>query len=119
MIEPGRTTTAGKPLTDGELYAIANRPLAKVSADDMRKLYAAISKRGERRAVYAMQVLRAVLNWHGVKVPANPLGKEVAGRDRIVLRQTLGKPNPIPPERLVAGRVQRWKRRGRGQQGRR
>lgn len=102
MVEPGGTTKSGKPLADGELYALANRPLTKITADDMRKVYASICARGERRAVYAMQVLRAVLNWHGVRVPGNPLGNEIAGRDRIVLRQASGKPNPIPPERLGA-----------------
>ena len=47
-----------------------------------------------------MQVLRAVLNWHGVSIEGSPLSKATAGRDRIVLPPTVGKPTPIPPERL-------------------
>jgi hypothetical protein len=49
-----------------------------------------------------MQVLRAVLRWHGVVVSGNPLGRDTAGRDRIVLRATSGDPAPIPPEKLGA-----------------
>jgi integrase len=100
MLEPGGTTKSGKPLQDGELYALGSRALVKITGDDMRELYGSLSKRSQRRAVYAMQVLRAVFNWHGVNVPDNPLSKAVAGRDRIVLPQTKGKPTPIPPERL-------------------
>ena len=49
-----------------------------------------------------MQVLRAVLRWHGVVIADNPLGKDTAGRDRIVLAPPKGDPTPIPPERLGA-----------------
>lgn len=103
MSEHGGTTKAGRPLADGELVMLVDRPLAKITAEQMRELHCKLlTSRGERRAAYAMQVLRAVLNWHGIKVPGNPLGRDVAGRDRIVLRQSPGKPNPIPPERLGA-----------------
>ena len=47
-----------------------------------------------------MQVLLAVFRWHGVSIPDNPLGREIAGRDRIVLTQLKGNPAPIPPELL-------------------
>ncbi|MDR3452279.1 MAG: integrase family protein [Rhodoferax sp.] len=102
MVAQGGATIAGKRLLDGELFTLADKPLAKISGDDMRAIYKTASARGARRGVYAMQVLRAVLNWHGVKPPDNPLGKEVAGRDRIVLAATKGAPNPIPAERLGA-----------------
>jgi integrase len=49
-----------------------------------------------------MQVLRAVLNWHGAVVPESPLAKSTAGKDRIILAATAGKPTPIPPELLGA-----------------
>lgn len=102
MIEPGATSKSGKPFADGELFALASRPIAKITAEDMREVYAAALKRSQRQATYAMQVLRAVLNWHGVKVPGNPLSVDTAGRDRIMLPPTKGKPQPIPPERLGA-----------------
>ena len=53
-------------------------------------------------ANYAMQVLRAVVRWHGVVIPHSPLGKDTAERDRIVLAPGRGDPSPIPPERLGA-----------------
>lgn len=88
--------------TAGELYAVADKPIARITGDDVRSVFAAASARGERRATYAMQVLRAVMNWHGVTIPGNPLGRDVAGKDRIILPKTAGAPTPIPPERLAA-----------------
>lgn len=102
MVAQGGTSKSGSALADGELYALAHKPVARITADDVRAAYRSASARGARRATYAMQVLRAVLNWHGVKVPGNPLGKDVAGKDRIVLGKTAGDPHPIPPEKLRA-----------------
>jgi hypothetical protein len=102
MIEPGKTSKTGKKYSDGELYAVADTMLSKITADDIRAVHSALLKRSERQATYAMQVLRAVLRWHGVVVPGNPLGRDTAGRDRIVLAPSRGNPSPIPPERLGA-----------------
>jgi integrase len=102
MVELGGTKLNGEPKQDGALYSIADTPITHITGEDIRQVYAEALKRGQRQATYAMQVLRAVLNWHGVKVPDNPLGKEVAGRDRIVLAPTKGDPKPIPPEYLGA-----------------
>ncbi|WOO31521.1 Arm DNA-binding domain-containing protein [Diaphorobacter limosus] len=86
MIEPGRRSKTGKQFADGELYPIAEKLLSKLTADDIRGVHTALMKISQRQAVYAMQVLRAMLRWHGVVVPGNPLGRDTAGRDRIVLR---------------------------------
>ncbi len=102
MVKPGGTKLNGEPKQDGALYSIADRPITQITGDDIRHVYTEALERGQRQATYAMQVLRAVLNWHGVQVPNNPLGKEVAGRDRIVLAPTTGAPKPIPPEYLGA-----------------
>jgi len=102
MLEPGKTSKTGKKFFDGELYSIADKMLSRITADDIRAAYAALLKRSERQAVYAMQVLRAVLRWHGIVVPGNPLGRDTAGRDRIVLAPAKSNPSPIPPERLGA-----------------
>lgn len=102
MVQPGGTTATGKPKCDGELFALADRRLSKITGDDVRRVYEQARKRGARRADYAMQVLRAVVNWHGVSIPENPLGKEVAGRDRIVLRPSSRPASPVPAERLGA-----------------
>lgn len=102
MVEPGKTSKSGRKFSDGELYPIAETLLSRLTADDIRDVHAAVMKRSERQAVYAMQVLRAVLRWHGIVVPGNPLGRDTAGRDRIVLAPARGNPTPIPPERLGA-----------------
>lgn len=87
---------------DGLLRTIADRPLNELGANDIREAHAAAAARGSRVAAYAMAVLRAVLNWHGIAVPDNPLAKTTAGRDRIRIAQAAGQPNPIPVERLGA-----------------
>src|ERR1019366_3149489 len=97
-----RTSRAGKTFADGELYPLADKILSKITADDIRGVYASQLKRSQRQAVYAMQVMRAVLRWHGMIVPNNPLGRDTAGRDRLVLASSKGNPAPIPPERLGA-----------------
>ena len=102
MVAAGGHTKDGKPFLDGPLYPLADTPLTKITADAMRDVYSTTEARSKRRAVYAMQVLRAVLNWHGVEVPDSPLAKSTAGKDRIILAATTGKPRPIPPERLGA-----------------
>ena len=74
MVQPGKTSLAGKKFADGELYPLAEKLLSKITDDDIRRVYAAELKRSVRQATYAMQVLRAVFRWHGVVVPNNPLG---------------------------------------------
>lgn len=100
MVEVGTISKAGRKFADGELYPIAHQLLSNLTADDIRGVHAALLKRSERQAAYAMQVLRAVLRWHGLVVPRNPLGRDTAGRDRIVITSSKGNPLPIPLERL-------------------
>ena len=102
MVAAGRQSKDGRPYANGPLYSLAHKPLTKITPDDMRRVYTDTEARGKRRAVYAMQVLRAVLNWHGVTVEGSPLSKATAGKDRIILAGTKGKPTPIAPERLSA-----------------
>lgn len=100
MVEGARTTEKGTRQAAGFLHAIARKALAELTARDIREAYGAAAKKSPRRATYAMQVLRAVLRWHGVAVVDNPLGRETAGRDRIVISASRGDPSPIPPELL-------------------
>ena len=92
----------GQRFADGELVALANLRLSDITPDAIRRTFERCARRSTRRATYAMQVLRAVLRWHGVVIADNPLGKDTAGRDRIVLAPAKGDPSPIPPERLGA-----------------
>jgi len=65
MIEPGGTAKDGKPFADGLLYSIADKPAHRITAKDIRTIHAAAAGRGVRQQTYSMQVLRAVLAWHG------------------------------------------------------
>jgi hypothetical protein len=100
MVQGARTTDKGTRQAAGFLYPIASKVLTELTANDIREAYDAAAKKSPRRATYAMQVLRAVLRWHGVTVADNPLGRETAGRDRITISATRGNPSPIPPELL-------------------
>ena len=99
MVAPVGTRKSGEPFADGLLYSLADTSMHRITAQQIRELYA--THKGQQ-AVCAMQVLRAVLNWHGVTVEGSPLARTTAGRDRIVLPPTTSKPRPIPPERLGA-----------------
>ncbi|WP_326540430.1 tyrosine-type recombinase/integrase [Pseudorhodoferax sp.] len=102
MVEPGRQSRHGKKFADGLLFPLAQKLLSELTGDDIRSHYEQLLKKSTREAGYAMQVLRAVLRWHGVAVPDNPLSIETAGKSRIVLAPSIGKPVPIPAERLGA-----------------
>lgn len=103
MVEPGEISEKSKRRSaDGALYVIAEKLLTQLTADDIRGVHTALLGRSKRQADYAMQVLRAVLRWHGVTLSGNPLGRDTAGRDRIVISPAKGNPAPIPPERLGA-----------------
>lgn len=102
MIEAGKVSKSGRKFADGKLFSIAQTLLSRLTAEDIRGLHNELAKQSEREAAYAMQVLRAVLRWHGIVVPGNPLGRDTAGRDRIVIATSQGNPAPIPPERLGA-----------------
>lgn len=106
MIAEPKEFANGETGAPGMLYTLTDKPATGIKAEDIREVHGAALKRGERQSAYAMQVLRAVLNWAGIKVPDNPLGKEVAGRDRIVIpqaktaRTSQSAGRPIPPERI-------------------
>ena len=100
MIEPARTEPRMREA--GALYRLAGKSLAKITGDEIRKLYAALEPRGERRRTYAMQVLRAVLRHEGVTIVGDPFSPATAGAQRVRLAVTKGDPTPIAPERLGA-----------------
>jgi hypothetical protein len=102
MVTSGRLGRDGQRFADGELVALAKLRLSDIAPEEIRRTYERCARKSSRRASYAMQVLRAVLRWHGVVIADNPLGKDTAGRDRIVLAPPKGDPSPIPPERLGA-----------------
>lgn len=101
-IQQGGVKASGEPYLNGHLYELANKSLAKITGDDMRRVYAASVKRSQAQADAAMRMLRAVLNWNGIFIDDSPLAKTTAGRKRIVLATPMGHPTPIPAEQLGA-----------------
>ncbi len=102
LIEPGRVSKAGRKFADGGLLTLADTPMPEITAKDIWGVYNNLLTRSKRPADYAMQVLRAVLRWHGIHIPNSPLSQETAGRDRIVMAPPRGNPKPIPEEKLGA-----------------
>lgn len=100
MVTPGKVGKNGKRFADGELVPLAATPMPEIAATAIWATYNVLQKRSKRRSDYAMQVLRAVLRWHGIRIPNSPLSQETAGRDRIVIPPTQGNPTPIPAEKL-------------------
>ena len=102
MIAPAKVFENGGKGQAGALYALANKSIYEITGDDIRSVHAAALTRGERQAAYVAQVLRAVFNWFGVKVPGNPFDKDLPGRERIAIPQARATGEPIPAERIGA-----------------
>lgn len=83
------------------LAALAKKPIHKINAEAIRTTHAAIQS--TRQAVYAMQVTRAVLAWHGVTVEGSPFAASTAGAQQIEMSTPRGKPTPIE-----VGKVGDW-----------
>jgi integrase len=100
MVAAPRVLRNGKKSLPGILHCIASIPLADLTADQIRKAHAAAEKRGMRRAAYAAQALRAVLNWHGVSPLGNPFSPTTAGKHRIAIPPARPSKKPIRADRL-------------------
>ncbi|HWK72016.1 MAG TPA: integrase family protein [Burkholderiaceae bacterium] len=102
MVTPGKVGKNGRKFADGELVPLAHTLMPKITAKAIWATYNDLLMRSKRRADYAMQVMRAVLRWHGIHIPNSPLSQATAGRDRISIAPPRGDPTPIPPEKLGA-----------------
>jgi integrase len=102
MARAGGVGSRGKPFADGILFPLASKSIYKITAADIRGVYTPAEAVSKRRADYAMQVLSACLNWHGVNVAESPLSRTTAGKSRIIMAATAGDPKPIQPEKLKA-----------------
>jgi integrase len=84
----------------GMLHEIADKPLAELTSDDIRKVFQKAAKRSERQSGYSMQALRAVMNWHGVRPEQNPFDKSLAGKHRVSIAPSRASKKPIQQDRL-------------------
>lgn len=103
MVQPARPAKGKTPArVAGALHGLADVPITEITADDILDVWRAAQARGKRQAVYAAQVLRATLRWHGVQIPDSPFDKNTPGKRRITLGSTARAPTPIPPEAVTA-----------------
>jgi len=100
MVAAPKTRANGAMGQPGLLYSLADTPLHLLDSGTIRTAYQEALTHGERQAAYAMQVLRAVLTWNGVKIPDNPLSRDAPGKDRIRIPQSKATGKPIPLERI-------------------
>lgn len=103
MVASGKPKAKGGQTLDGELFTLASLPITDITADHIKTLYNDIRKeRGDRRAAYAVTVLRAVLTRKNITVKGDPFGKETHGEDHYDLPTHQGKPKPIKKSYLGA-----------------
>ncbi len=100
MLDGGRPKKAGGNTMPGMLHQVAHKPLSDLTGKEIRKLHEAALKRSERQAAYAMQALRAVLNWHGVHPEQNPFDTSLAGKYRIAITPSRPSKRPITQDRI-------------------
>jgi integrase len=102
MIEPEGVSDSGRRHGPGELASIASTRLDKLTGAAVKTLYQSLQKRGPTRAAYAIRVLRATLNYHGVRLTDDPFDRATPGRDRIRLPAARKRDRVISNEKLGA-----------------
>lgn len=109
MVKSSRATAAGKHTKGGLLAGLADMPLDRITGDAIRDLHKGNqAERGARQSAYALQVLRAVLNWNGIDVPGNPFGKDARGKQRIRIARSRAA-DSAPVESLVRNLAPWWR----------
>lgn len=96
MVTPGEPKAKGGQTLDGELLPLANTIISEITAEQVKTLYNDLKKaRGDRRAAYAVTVLRAVLVRKNITIENDPFSKETHGENHFDLPTYQGKPKPI------------------------
>lgn len=96
-VKGSTTKTTGRVTKAGLLAPLADMPIDTISADAIHDCYSAAQLRGERQSAYAMQILRATLNFHGVTIAGSPFDKTTARRNRISLPPARAADKSIDP----------------------
>ena len=100
MVRPAGDPSVGRKHAAGELHALAAKRLDALTGSMIKAHFKRLTDRGPTRAAYAMRVVRAVLNYHGVSIEDDPFARKTAKRDRIVLPAAKRRTRIIPIERL-------------------
>lgn len=109
MVKPSRLTAAGKRTKGGLLAVLANKPIHGLTASAIKAVNDENrAQRGERQAAYAMQVLRAVLNFYGVTMAHSPFDAKTPKVDRVVIPKTRAS-DEAPIEELLENLGTLWR----------
>jgi integrase len=103
MLKPPRLTSKGKHTKGGPLARLAGKSIYGLTADEIKDTHVENQTlHGVRQASYAMQTLKAVLRYYGVKIPQDPLDKSTREADRIhIMKAGVAPREPI--KQLSAG----------------
>ena len=100
MIRPAGKHPSGRTHGAGELHSLAGKRIDALTGTALKALFKKLADKSQVRAGYAMRVVRALLNYHGVKVEDDPFALTTARRDRIVIPAANRRTRTIPVERL-------------------
>lgn len=114
-VEQKKHSRTGKPLKprtkldylgmiegNGALVPLKDKPINKITGEDLREIYSAMQTRSIRQAAYAMQVARAVFYGKGVQIPDSPFSKQQATLKRIKIPQSNARREVIPRPQIGA-----------------
>ncbi|SDO19646.1 Phage integrase family protein [Pseudomonas arsenicoxydans] len=89
MVKPSRVTAAGKSTKGGLLRKLAGKSIHAITAAEIKTVNADNKMhRGERQSAYALQVLKAVLNFYGVKIKDSPFSLDTPKAGRVTIPKT-------------------------------
>lgn len=102
MLRPPLVKESGFVRQAGELHAIADVPLDRLTGARIKELFADLLKnRGKARSAYAMRVLRATLRYHGVRMVDDPFATTTARKNRVTLPKIGAKVRALEPDQLA------------------
>ena len=102
MIRPAGKSESGHSHGAGELASIANRKVSDLTGAQLKLLHKRLAERSTTRAGYAMRVVRAVLNYQGIRLEDDPFSAVTAKRDRIIIPAAKARSRTIRPEQLAS-----------------
>ncbi|VVQ05171.1 tyrosine-type recombinase/integrase [Pseudomonas fluorescens] len=109
LLKPSRLTATGKRTKGGPLARLADKPIYKLTADEIKKIHSENLKlHGERQSACAMVLLKAVLRFYGIKIAQDPFDKNTREVDRIHIMKSGVAPRE-PVEHLLTHLGEWWR----------